>query len=82
MEAEWARKAEENIQIQAELERVKTQYMARIARNLESVEREKATFSAWLTKKRQESQSITEAAELFAQSPPSETATAAAAAKA
>ena len=34
-EAEWARKAEENIQIQSDLERVKAQYMARIARNEE-----------------------------------------------
>jgi hypothetical protein len=69
VEAEWARKAEENAQIQAELERVKAHYMARIARNLESIEREKATFSNWLTKKQQESQSIAEAADLFVQPP-------------
>jgi hypothetical protein len=62
-EAEWSRKAEENVQIEAELEQVKAQYRARISRNLESVEREKATFSSWLTTKRQESQSIAEAVE-------------------
>ncbi len=81
VEAEWARKADENIQIQAELERVKAHYMARIARNLESVEREKATFSNWLAKKQQESQSIAEAANLFDQAPVAESATAAAATK-
>jgi hypothetical protein len=48
-EAEWVRKEEENIQIRAELERVKAQYMARINRNLEAVAREKARFAAWQT---------------------------------
>lgn len=81
VEAEWARKAEENIQIQAELDRVKEHYMARIARNMESVEREKATFSDWLTRKRQESQSIAEAADLFAQSAVPENSNAATAGK-
>jgi hypothetical protein len=65
VEAKWAREAEENIQIQAELDRLKEHYMARIARNLESVEREKATFGDWLEKKQKESQSISEAASLF-----------------
>ena len=64
VEAEWARKAEENVQIQAELERVKEHYMARIARNLEGVAREKAAFNSWLAMKQQESHSISEAAEL------------------
>ncbi|MGA8153622.1 MAG: hypothetical protein WB952_21915 [Terriglobales bacterium] len=64
IEAEWERKVEENVQIQAELERVKAQYMARITRNLEAVAREKATFTAWLATKNQESQSTAEAAEL------------------
>lgn len=68
VEAEWARKAEENIQIQAELERVKAHYMARISRNLDGMAREKATFSSWLTMKQQESQSMSEAAELCLQS--------------
>jgi hypothetical protein len=69
VEAEWARKAEENTQIQAELERVKAHYLARIARNEESVQREKITFASWLTKKQQESQTIVEAAALFAKPP-------------
>jgi hypothetical protein len=73
-EAQWARKAEENIQIQAELERVKAQYMARISRNLESVARENAAFNTWLTMKQQETQSISEAAELCLKSTVSESA--------
>ena len=64
VEAEWSRKAEENIQIQAELERVKAQYMARINRNVDWVNREKAKFSGWLTMKQQACQSMSEAAEL------------------
>ncbi len=81
VEAEWARKAEENVQIQAELDRVKEHYMTRIARNIESVEREKATFSDWLTKKQQESQSIADAADLFAQTAVPENSNAATAGK-
>ena len=64
VEAEWARKAEENVQIQAELERVTAHYMARINRNLNGVAREKARFSSWLTMKQQESQRMSEAADL------------------
>lgn len=63
-EVEWARKAEENIQIQADLERIKTHYTARITRNLDGVARQKSAFSAWLTMKQQEAQSISEAMEL------------------
>lgn len=66
MEGEWARKAEENSQIQADLERLKEQYLARVNRNLESVAREKATFNAWLATKQHEAQTIAEAAELCA----------------
>ena len=68
VEAEWAQKAEENVQIQAELERVKAHYMARIGRNQEGVAREKTVFNNWLTMKQQESQSISEAAELCSKS--------------
>ena len=64
VEAEWARKAEENLQLQAELERVKAQYMDRLRRNLDGVAREKVTFGSWLTMKQQEGQSMAEAAEL------------------
>jgi hypothetical protein len=76
LEAEWARKTEENIQIQAELERIKTHYMARISRKLDGMTREKATFSSWLTMKQQESQSMSEAAELCLKSTVSEPASA------
>ena len=74
VEAEWARKAEANTQIQAELERVKAHYMARISRNLDGVAREKATFNSWLTMKQQESQSMAEAADLCSKSTVSEPA--------
>jgi hypothetical protein len=60
-----ARKADENQQIMAELERVKANYAERMRRNLEGVAREKATFGNWLAAKHQESQNITEALELF-----------------
>jgi hypothetical protein len=63
-EVEWARKEEENLQIRAELERVKAQYLARINRNLEAVAREKARFASWQTLNQQEAQKISAAAEL------------------
>ena len=43
-EAWWAQKAEENMQINAELERVKASYAEKIKRNQDGVAREKATF--------------------------------------
>ena len=64
VKAEWARKAEENIRIEEELERVKTQYVARVNRNLEAVARDKVTFDRWLTAKQQEVQSISAAIDL------------------
>jgi len=64
LEAEWARKGEQNIQIQAELESVKASYMARISRNLDGIAREKATFGAWLATKQQETEGMQEAADL------------------
>ncbi len=67
-ESEWARRAEEVVQIQAETERVKEQFMARIKRSLEGVAREKATFNAWQTLKQQETQNMSEAAELCSRS--------------
>jgi hypothetical protein len=69
VEAEWARKTEENVQIQAELERVKAHHQARIARNLDAIEREKATFSNWLAIKQQETHSMLEASELCLKAP-------------
>jgi len=74
VEAEWARKTEENVQIQAELERVKAHHQARIARNLDAIAREKATFSTWLAIKQQETHSMLEAAELCLKAPAAEPA--------
>jgi hypothetical protein len=76
VEAEWARKEEENIQIQTELESVRAHYMARISRNLDGVAREKETFEGWVALKRQECQSMAEAAELCSESPVSQPASA------
>jgi len=64
-EAHLVRRAEENQQIMAELERVKATYADRLRRNLEGVAREKATFGNWLTTKQQETANIAEALELF-----------------
>ncbi len=76
VEEEWARKAEENLQIQAELESIRAHYTARIGRNLEGVAREKATFDSWVTLKQEECRSIAEAAELCMKLPASDPATA------
>ena len=72
VKAEVARKTEENIQIQAELERVKEQYMSRINRNLDAVAREKTKFSNWLTTKETESQAMSEAVEMCLKPAPPE----------
>jgi hypothetical protein len=74
VEAEWARKAEENLQIQAELESIRAHYTARVGRNLEGMAREKATFDSWVTLKQEECRSIAEAAELCTKLPASEPA--------
>lgn len=63
-ELQWARKAEENGKIQADLGRVQEQYLARIARNLEVVAQEQALFRNWQALKRQEAQKIQEAVDL------------------
>jgi hypothetical protein len=65
IEAEWARKAEENIRIEEELERVKAQYAARVKRNLDEAAREKSIFHRWLAMKQQEVQSISAAMDLW-----------------
>lgn len=72
VKAELARKTEENIQIQAELERVKEHYMSRISRNLDAVAREKTKFSNWLTTKETESQGMSEAVEICLKPAPPE----------
>lgn len=73
-EAEWARRAEEIIQIQAEMERVKAQFMTRISRSMEGVTREKVTFNNWLILKQQETQDMSEAADLCSKVAPPEPA--------
>ncbi len=78
VEGEWARKAEEVIQIQAELESIKAHYMSRIERNKEGVARERATFADWLATKHEESLSMAEAIELCLKGPVSEPASASA----
>ena len=64
IEAEWARKTEENIRIEEELERVKLQYAGRVKRNLDESAREKSKFDRWLAMKQQEVRSITAAMDL------------------
>ena len=71
-EAQLARKADENAQIQAEMERVKARYTERLRRNLDGMAREKATFGNWLTLKQQESVSMQEAVELCLKPPVAE----------
>jgi len=55
-------KLEENAAIQAELERITADYMARVQANIESYEREQEEFRSWQKRKQQEAQRITEAA--------------------
>jgi hypothetical protein len=64
VEVEWARKAGEIAQIQAELESITAHYNARISRTLEGVARERATFDNWVTLKQQERQGMADAVEL------------------
>jgi hypothetical protein len=73
-EAEWARKAEEITQIQAELETIKEHYTARINRCTEALSRDKARFNTWVTTKEQESRNMAEAVELCLKAPAAEAA--------
>ena len=57
-----AAKLEENSRIQAELDRLTSQYLARIQANLDDVAREQDKFRNWQREKHLESQRITEAA--------------------
>jgi hypothetical protein len=74
LEAEWARKEEENNRIQAEFDRVKAQFTARIDRNLDGIAREKAAFNNWQLTKKQASESMSEAVELCLKSASVDTA--------
>jgi hypothetical protein len=55
-------KLEENSKIQAELDRLTSQFLSRIQANLEEVAREQDKFRVWQRGKQQEAQRITEAA--------------------
>ena len=55
------RKAQENVGIQAEAERVAAEYAARISRNLDELAREKDNLRKWQTKKQYEAQRIADA---------------------
>jgi hypothetical protein len=64
-----AAKQRENAQLQAEMERVTAHYADRIKRNLEQVAQEKDALSLWQQTKEEESQRISQAAELCAKQP-------------
>jgi hypothetical protein len=66
-----ARKAQENAQIQAEMERVTAHYAERIQHNQDQVAREKETLRNWQMQKQHESQRISEVVELCARQPAS-----------
>ena len=55
-------KLEDNSKIQADLDRLTAQHMARIQANLDEIAREQESFRTWQKSKQQESQRITEAA--------------------
>jgi hypothetical protein len=57
-----AAKAKENSQIQAELERLTAEHLARIQANMDQVASEQDAFRAWEKRKQQEAQRIADAA--------------------
>jgi hypothetical protein len=60
-----AKKADENRQIEAEMNKMLTDYRARIQANNETLAKESERFSAWLTQKQQEEKNIADAASYF-----------------
>ena len=68
----WARKNQENAQIQAEVERVTAQYRERINQNLQDIELEKETLRKWQTMTHLESHRISEAIGLCLKRPVTE----------
>lgn len=58
------RKAQENREIQTEMDRVTAQYLARINGNLDCVAREKDAFRKWQVQKQEEAQQMAEAVAL------------------
>jgi hypothetical protein len=63
----WTRRAEENSQLQAEMERVTRQYVERMNRNLTEVQQEKEAFRKWQSGMQFEVLRISEAVTLCAQ---------------
>lgn len=63
----WARRAEENSLLQAEMERVTRQYVERMNRNLNEVSQEKDAFQKWQVAMQEEVQQISAAVSLCAQ---------------
>jgi hypothetical protein len=70
----WERKAEVNLQIQAETDRIVGQNLERIQRNRDEVAHEKAEFAKWQAMKNREAQRIAEAVELCSKAPAPEAA--------
>jgi hypothetical protein len=59
------KKSEENRQLQAELDRLKAEYEAKIRKNNDAVAREKERFAEWRLRKQQEEQKIADAVSHF-----------------
>lgn len=59
-----ARKSQDNREIQAEMDRVTAQYLARINSNLDEVAREKDALRKWQVQKQEEAQQMAEAVAL------------------
>jgi hypothetical protein len=70
----WSRRADENSQLQAEMERVTRQYVERMNRNLTEVQQEKEAFQKWQNAMQYEVLQISEAVTLCAQPAVLETA--------
>jgi hypothetical protein len=60
-----AKKADENRQIEAEMNKMLADYRARIQANNETLAKESERFSTWLTQKQQEEKSIADAVSYF-----------------
>lgn len=69
----WARKSQENSQIQAEMDRVTAQYRDRINQNLKDIALEKETLHTWQTMTHQEAHRISEAVGLCLKRPATDT---------
>jgi hypothetical protein len=63
----WSRRAEENSQLQVEMERVTRQYVEKMNRNLTEVQQEKEAFQKWQNGLQYEVLQISEAVTLCAQ---------------